>query len=101
MRSDHLQSIRINLEPPLYLLRTLVALPKPMSKAGEGEGAARAADRFENRRLELVQTVDDLPDRIILGDEFRSGTCAGGASDQNSGDEQQNPSHGGFISGER
>lgn len=51
-----------------------------MRKAGEGEGASRVADDLDNGRLELVQTVDDLPDRIILREEFRSGKCAG---DQN------------------
>lgn len=64
-----------------------------MSKASEGEGASRIADYFNNRRLELVQPVDDLPDRIILGEEFRSGACGGDEGDQDSGDEQKTPSH--------
>lgn len=64
-----------------------------MSKTSEGDGAARVADCFKNRRLDFVKTVDDLPDRIILGEELRSRSYAGGAGDQNSDEEQQKASH--------
>lgn len=64
-----------------------------MSKASEGDGASRATDYSENGGLELVHAVDDLPDRIILGEEFRSGKCAGDNGGQNSGDKQETPMH--------
>lgn len=64
-----------------------------MSKAGERQSAPRVADDSEDRCLELVQTVDDLPDRILLGEGFRSGSCAGYAGDQNADDKKCNASH--------
>lgn len=95
MRSDDPQIIREHAEPPLYLLRALVRLPVLMSKAGEGDSARRVADCFKNiGRLEFVKAVNDFTDRIIIGEDNRSGSCA---DDQNTDGEQQKPSHHDFL----